>query len=97
MVPRYILGQRTATFINGLANLSYKEPRNLPDYIILDNCALLNIIPVDILLTKTFPVFVFCLVVRSNSWGSSSFFVILNVVPEILFQTRVFLINYWLV
>ena len=41
-------------------------PRNLHDRMILDNCASLSFITVDILLVKAFAVLDFCLAVRNN-------------------------------
>ena len=84
------LAKRTQTsFINGPANLPDKAPRNSADWIVLDIYVLLSFISVDILLAKTFHVFVSCLLVKNNPCGNSSsgifFLVILNIVPELLF------------
>ena len=57
-----------ATFINGPANLLTKDPKNPPDWIILEIRALESIKTVDILLLNTFLSFVLCLVVSNNSW-----------------------------
>ena len=76
------LAKRTATFINGPANLPDKAPRSPPDWMILDNCALLSFILVEILLAKAFLILVFYLFVRKSSCANSSsrkpFLVILN-------------------
>ena len=56
-----------ATFINGPPNLLNNDPKNPPDLIILETCALESFKSVDILLFKAFLHFVFCLVVNNNS------------------------------
>ena len=74
------------TFLSKLPNVL---PRNLPDWIALDNKDLLSFIFTSILLAKAFLFVVFCLVVKNNSWWKSSswkfFLVILNVVPLLFF------------
>ena len=49
MVPKHFLAKGTPNFINGYANLTNKASRNLRDQMILDNCALLSFVSVDIL------------------------------------------------
>ena len=51
----------TASFINGPANLLSKDPKNPPDWIVLEIWALKSFISVDILLLRAFLSFVFCL------------------------------------
>ena len=48
------LHRRKTTFIIGPANIPTKAPINPPDWISIYNCALLNFITVDLVLTKTF-------------------------------------------
>ena len=78
---------------NALANLLNKDPKNPPDWIILEIWALESLISVDILLLNAFLGFVFCLVVNNNSFGKSSpsniLKIILKVVP-VLSLTAVF-------
>ena len=80
-------------FINGLAILLNNDPKNPPDWIILEIWALESFKSVDILLLKAFFSFVFCLVVNNNSCGKlfplNIFKYILKVVP-VLFLTAVF-------
>ena len=57
------LAKEIATFINGSANLHNYDPKNPPDWIILEIRTLENFKSVDILLLKAFLSFVFCLVV----------------------------------
>ena len=57
-----------STFINRPANLLNNDPKNLPDWIILEIWALENFKSVEILL-KAFLSFVFYLVVNNNSCG----------------------------
>ena len=58
-----------ATFINGPGNLPNNDPKNPPDWIILDIWALESFKWVDLLLLNAFHSFVFCLAVNNNSWG----------------------------
>ena len=71
------------------SKLPNQEPKDLPDWIILDIWALLSFISADILLLKTFLISVVCLVVRNNSCGncSSSNFslIILNIIPVLFY------------
>ena len=67
MVLKIFLAKKTLTFINGAANLSNNRPRNSPDQIILDNCALLSFISIKMLLVIKFLILVSCLVVTNNS------------------------------
>ena len=60
---------RTATFINGPANLLNNESKDPTDWIILDIWASHNFISVDILLSITFLDLAVCLVENNNSWG----------------------------
>ena len=77
-----------ATFINGPANLLNNDPKNPPDWIILEIWTLESFMSVDILLLNAFRSFVYCLVVSNNSWGrsfpSKIFKLILRVVPVFL-------------
>ena len=54
--------------------ISYQEPKVSNDWIILDTWALLNLIYVNILLSKAFLILTVCLVVRNNSSEISSSF-----------------------
>ena len=56
-----------ATFIDGPTNLLNNEPKNLPDWIILDICVLDNFRSADMLFSKAFLSLVFCLVVNNIS------------------------------
>ena len=82
-----------AIFINGPANLLYNDPKNPPDWIILEIWALESFKSVAILLQKAFLSFGFCLVIINNSCGksfpSSIFKLIFRIVP-VLFLTAVF-------
>ena len=84
----------TATFINAPANLLHNDPKNPPDWIILEIWALESFKSVDILLINAFLSFVFCLFVNNNSWGrsflSSIFKLVLRVPVPVLFLTAVF-------
>ena len=60
-----------ATFINGPASLLNNDPKNPPDWIILEIWALESFKSVDILLLNAFLSFAFCLVVNNNSCGRS--------------------------
>ena len=98
MVATFLV-KGTATFITGPANLLNKAPKNLPDWIILDNWDLLSFIPIKILVEKTFFILAFHLAVGNNLCSNSSswkvFFVILDIVPVlILLQIRVFSIDH---
>ena len=55
-----------ATFISGPASLLNNDPKNPPDWIILEICALESFKSVEILLLKVFLNFVFCLVINNN-------------------------------
>ena len=73
-------------FVNAfLPKLHSQEPKDPPDWIILDIRAFLSFISIDILLAKGFLISVVCLLVRNNSCGntsSSNFFLFtLNIVP----------------
>ena len=83
----------TATFINGLANLLNKDPKNPSDWIILQIWAFESFQSVGILLWKAFLSFVFfSLVANNNSCGKlfplNIFKLILKVVP-VLFLTLI--------
>ena len=54
-----------------LTKLPIILPNNPPDLIILDNCALLSFISVDIFLAKTFRTLVFCHVVNNSLCDNS--------------------------
>ena len=88
----------TATFINGAANLLNEEPKNPPDWLILEIWALESYNSFGILLLKAFLSFAFCLVVNNNSCGKSFplniFKFILRAVP-VLFLTAVFSFFSW--
>ena len=64
-----IFAKGAATFITVPANLLNNEPKNPPDWVILDIWALESFILIDILFSNAFLNFVFCLVVYDNSWG----------------------------
>ena len=74
-----------------------QEPKDPHDWIILDIWALLSFISVQILLAKTSLILVVCLVVRSNSYGSSlssTFFLFnFNLVPVLFFAADFNLFN----
>lgn len=57
--------------------------------LILGNSDLLSFISIGVLLAKAFLIFVFCIVVKNNSWGNSSsktfFLANINVVPVLFF------------
>ena len=93
MELKLFFAKRIATFINEPANLLNNDPKNPPDWIILEIWALGSFKSVDILLLNTFISFVFYLVVNSNSCGrlfpSSIFKLILKIVP-VLFSKAVF-------
>ena len=63
----FLFAKGTATFIDGPANLLSNEPKNPPDWIILDIYVLGRSISVDILFSNAFVNFIFCLVVNNNS------------------------------
>ena len=77
--------------------LANQEPKDLPDWIILDIWALLSFISVYILLVKTFLILAFCLVVKINSCDNSSsskFFLFNhNIVPVSFFAAGFKLFN----
>ena len=81
------LMELTATFISGPASLLNNDPKNPPDWIILEIWALESFKSANILLLNAFLRFVFCLVVKNNSWGTSFssniFQFILRVVPVV--------------
>ena len=54
-------------------NLPNQETKDLPDLIISDIWALLSLIPIEILIGKTFLILAVCLVVRNNSCENSSY------------------------
>ena len=60
---RTFLTKGTSSLVSAPANLSYKAPRNHPDLIILDICALLSFISIG---SKSIAYFSFYLVVRNN-------------------------------
>ena len=62
-VRKTLFAKETATFINGPANLLNNDPKNLPEWIILEIWALESFKSVDILLLTAFLNFVLCLVV----------------------------------
>ena len=86
-----------AFFAKGIATFN-NDPKNPPDWIILEIWALEIFKSVDILLLKAFLNFVFCLFVNNNSCGESIplsiFKFILRVVP-VLFLTAVFSFFSW--
>ena len=88
-VAQNILAKGKLTFTNEPASLPNKAPRSLPGWMTLGNCVWQSFISVEIFLAKAFFILVFYLVVKSNSCDNSSswtfFFVILNVVPVLLF------------
>ena len=59
----------TATFISGPVNLFNSDPKNPPDWIILEIWAFESLKSVGILLLNAFLSFAFCLFVKNNSWG----------------------------
>ena len=77
-----------ATFINEPANLLNNDPKNSPDWIILEIWALESFKSVEILLLKVFLSFVFYLVVNNHwcgrSFSLSIFKLILRAVPFLL-------------
>ena len=72
------LAKGIATFVCLLVlfspNYQTKEPKDLPDWIILDIWTLVSFISVNILFAKKFLNLVVCLGVRNNSFGYSLFF-----------------------
>ena len=84
MVLKYF-SLKVLYFINGPANVLNNDPKNPPDWIILEIWALESFKSVDILLLKAFLTFVFCLVVNNNSCGKlfplNVFKLVLKVVP----------------
>ena len=86
-----------ASFINGPANLLNNDPKNPPDWIILEVCALESFKSVDILLLKAFQNFVFCLVVNNDSGGISFILNTLKLILKVpvLFLTAVFSFFSW--
>ena len=59
----------TVTFINGLILLN-NEPKDPPDWLILDIWVLENFISVEILFSSAFHSLFFGIVVNNNSWGN---------------------------
>ena len=53
------LAKWTGTFINGPANLAKNALINPPDWINLDNCGLLRLIFLDVLIAKAFLILVY--------------------------------------
>ena len=84
----------TATFINRPANLLNNDPKNPPDWTILEIWALESFKSIGNLSLNAFLNLVFYLVVSNNSWGrlfpSNILKFILRVVP-VLFLTAVFI------
>ena len=74
------------TFFRKFSNVLSGNP---PDWIILSTWTLLSFVSVDILLMDGFLIFLFCFVVRNNSWGNYSswefFWIIFNVVLVLFF------------
>ena len=68
MVLKYVFANRTATFINIPANLLNNEPKNSPDWVILDIWGLDNFKFVEMLFSNEFINLVVCLAVNKNSW-----------------------------
>ena len=77
--------------------LPNQEPKDLPDWIILDIWALLSFISVDIFLAKAFLILVICFGVRNNSCDNSSslkfFLFSLNIVRASFFAADYNLFN----
>ena len=71
MEPTIFFDKGTATFINGPDNLLNNDPKNPPDWIILEIWALKSFKSVHKLLLKAFLSFVFCIAVNNNSCGKS--------------------------
>ena len=69
--PKIFFASGTATFINGPANLLNNDPKNPPDWIMLDIWTLESCISVDMLFSNAFLNFLFRLTVSNNSWGES--------------------------
>ena len=63
-IPKFI-----STLLSKLPN---QEPKDPPDWVILDIWPLLSFISVEILLVKAFFILVVCIVVRNKSCGNSS-------------------------
>ena len=98
MVLKHFFAKGIATFINGPANLLNNDPKNPPDWIILEIWALESFKSVDILLLNAFLSFVFCLVVSNNSCGKSFPLNIFKLIPRavpVLFLTAVFSFFSW--
>ena len=80
-----------------LPKLTNQEPKDPPEWIILDAWALLSFICVNIFLAKGFLILVVCLAARNNSCGNSSswtfFLFILNIVPVPYFASDFNLFN----
>ena len=67
------LAKGIATFVGAFfPKLANHEPKDPPDWIILDIWAWLSFISTDILLAKVFLILVVCLVVKNNLYGNSS-------------------------
>ena len=70
---------------------SMDQPHFSPDWIILNNSALLSFVHIDILIGKAFLILLFCPNVTSNSWGNyltflvKFFLAIANVVQVLSF------------
>ena len=79
------IGRSVITYLSKLSDIFGRSP---PDWIILDNCTLLNLIFVDIVLAMTFLISIVRLVARNNSCSNSpswKFFVFNNIVPVFCF------------
>ena len=66
-VAKIIFANGPAVFINKPANLLNNEPKNPPDWIILDIWVLDNFISVDIIFSIALLNLVVCFVVKNNS------------------------------
>ena len=82
MELKYFFARGTATFVNGSADLLNNDPKNLPDWIILEIWALESIKSVNPLLLNAFLSFVFLYCCNNNSWGRSFPSSIFKLIPR---------------
>ena len=91
------LAMFVSAFVPKLPN---QEPKDQPDWIILDIWAIQSFISVEILLAKAFLTLVVCLVVTNNSYRnslSSKFFLFsLNIAPVLFFPAKSNLLTVYL-